>query len=175
MNRLVCITSRVVSKVTSRGQLPALYVPCAGLARVTRGRKSGGSSSSELAPPPATENQDPSQAWTAVQDPQSGQTYWWNTVTNETTHLNAPKPLGATLATSPNYTAVAPQGQQGIMQQQQPQAQQPGLGSVLAQGFAFGTGSAIAHNVVGSFFGGGGGGSSGSDGGDAGGGDSWEM
>jgi hypothetical protein len=50
---------------------------------------------------------DPALTWTPVTDPASGNVYWWNTVTNETTYIGAPKPLGATLATSPNYAAVA--------------------------------------------------------------------
>eukprot|EP01033_Poteriospumella_lacustris_P012246 gene12240-8761_t len=57
-------------------------------------------------------------AWSPVTDPASGNIYWWSTVTNETTYIGVPKPLGATLATSPNYAAVAPGTQAGgIMQQ----------------------------------------------------------
>lgn len=150
------------------------------LARVTRSRKAGGGSKNsdgESPPPPsAVTTTDPILAWTPVTEPQSGQIYWWNTITNETTHLGAPKPLGGTLATSPNYAAIAPQQGGGIMQQQPQQGggMLSGLGGVMAQGFAFGTGSAIAHNVVGSMFGGGSSHDSGSGGGgDSG--DSWEM
>eukprot|EP01033_Poteriospumella_lacustris_P008075 gene8079-5817_t len=50
---------------------------------------------------------DPALAWSPVTDPASGNAYWWNTVTNEVTYSGAPKPFGATLATSPNYAAVA--------------------------------------------------------------------
>ena len=82
-------------------------------------------------------------AWTEVKDAATGQTYWWNTVTNQTTQLGAPKPDSATAVTTP----PPPTQEQG-----------PGLGRVVAEGFAFGTGSAIAHSVVGSIFGGFGGG-----------------
>lgn len=113
----------------------------ASFARVTGGKGRKGvkaTSDSELAvPPPAVVSVE--EAWTPVTDKASGLIYYWNTQTNETTALGAPHP--ASLANA--------------------QAQQPGmmsgLGSVMAQGFAFGTGSAIAHSVVGSFFGGGGG------------------
>ena len=162
-----------------------LRTSVATFARVTRGRKSGGSSSSssgsgdQLAevPPPAAVS-DPALAWTPVTDPASGNVYWWNTVTNETTYIGAPKPLGATLATSPNYAAVAPGTQAGGIMQQAPQqggGMLSGLGSVMAQGFAFGTGSAVAHNVVGSMFGGSSSSGGSSDSGSSGDGDSWEM
>lgn len=64
--------------------------------------------------------------------------YYWNKLTNETTALGAPKP-----------TAGAP-----APQQQQSGGMLSGLGGVMAEGFAFGVGSSIARNVVGSFFGG---------------------
>eukprot|EP01040_Poterioochromonas_malhamensis_P010090 gene10090-10968_t len=88
-------------------------------------------------PPPAPVSIE--EAWVEVQDKTSGQIYWWNTVTNETTALGAPRPTGP--------TALAQPQQQGSMG--------GGLGSVVAEGFAFGAGSAVAHRVVGSFFGGG--------------------
>jgi hypothetical protein len=48
--------------------------------------------------------------------------------------------------------------------------------SVMVQDFAFGTGSAVAHNVVGSMFGGSSGSGGGSDSGSGGvDGDSWAM
>lgn len=87
-----------------------------------------------------------------VVDKSSGKIYYWNTQTNETTALDAPKP-----------TSLQSQ------QQQQPQSQS--LGSVMAEGFAFGVGSSVAHSLVGSFFGGGGGHDSSSP--DVGGGDSF--
>ena len=95
---------------------------------------------------------NPEDAWTEVKDDASGQSYWWNTVTNETTHLGAPKPTTAQVV---SQTAPPPPSPQ--------QGQAPGLGQVVAEGFAFGTGSAIAHSVVGSIFGGFGGGHGGGD------------
>jgi hypothetical protein len=62
--------------------------------------------------------------------------------TNETTSLGAPKPQ-----------AGAPAALQE-QQQQQPRTMMGSLGSVVAEGFAFGTGSAMAHRAVGSLMGG---------------------
>mmetsp|Transcript_43863 Transcript_43863/g.70497 ORF Transcript_43863/g.70497 Transcript_43863/m.70497 type:complete len:197 (+) Transcript_43863:130-720(+) len=89
-------------------------------------------------PPPALK--DP---WEEVQDQSSGQSYWWNVQTNETTAVGAPKPQPGALteATPP----AAPRSMLGS------------LGTVVAEGFAFGTGSALAHRAVGSLMGGGGG------------------
>jgi hypothetical protein len=99
------------------------------------------------------------QEWTAVKDEASGEIYYWNETTNETTHLGAPNPNLSVNAVTP-----APQesgGSGGMMS---------GLGGMVAQGMAFGTGSAIAHNVIGSVFGGSGdhSGDSGDSGGDSG-------
>lgn len=55
--------------------------------------------------------------------------YYWNTETNETTALGEPKPVGMSA---------------GVSQQSS-----PGLGSIMAEGMAFGVGSAIAHRAVG--------------------------
>lgn len=84
--------------------------------------------------------QDP---WTEVLDKESGQIYYWNTVTDETTALGAPKPNG-------------PGGQQLTAEQapQQGGSMMGGLGRVVAEGFAFGVGSSVAHSMVGSMFGG---------------------
>lgn len=91
--------------------------------------------------------------WTAITDKASGEIYYWNETTNETTHLGAP---------NPNHSALAPPPQEGGGG-----GMMSGLGGMVAQGMAFGTGSAIAHTAIGSMFGGGseGGGGGESDGG----------
>jgi len=94
-------------------------------------------------PPPAVRPED---AWEPVVDESSKQTYYWNTVTNETTALGAPKPSVATLAEDPNY-------QQQVVQNQY---ERPGFGQTLKEGFAFGAGAGIARGVIGNMFGGGG-------------------
>ncbi len=131
--------------------------------KVSRGRKSGdgedGEGSALSVPPPSPVPLDPADAWTEVRDKNSGMIYWWNTVTNETTALGAPRPTGPSALAQP-----MPQQQGGMMS---------GLGRVVAEGFAFGTGSAIAHNVVGNLFGGSSGGGGHDDAGDSG--DSWDV
>jgi len=104
---------------------------------------------------------DPADAWEAVTDKASGQVYYWNKATNETTALGAPKPVGGALG-------------QPVQQQAA-----PSLMGMVVEGFAFGTGASLARHAVGSFFGGGGGGgggggASGDSGGDDGGGD-WDI
>lgn len=118
--------------------------------------KSTGLQTSSVPPPSPQRAED---AWVEVKDKASGQVYWWNTVTDETTELGVPKPTGA-------VASAIPEGQSGSMM--------GGLGRVVAEGFAFGVGSSVAHSVVGSIFGGGshdngGGADGGSDG------DSWDI
>ena len=81
--------------------------------------------------------------WTKVRDEASGQYYWWNKQTNETTHLGAPDPnITTSLSTpaTPPPPAVAQQQQGGVMS---------GLGGVVLEGMAFGVGSSIARHAVG--------------------------
>ena len=81
------------------------------------GRKT--SRGSIKAPPPPKEivtTDDILNAWVDVVDKPSGQVYYWNTITNETTALGAPKPTASSLA------------------QPAPQQQTESLGSVMAQG-----------------------------------------
>lgn len=97
-----------------------------------------------IPPPPAAA--DP---WVEVLDKASGQVYFWNQTTNETTSLGAPKPTALNNSVS---NQVAPQ-----------QSMASGLGGMVVQGFALGVGSSIGHSVMGSMFGGSSSGSSGSD------------
>mmetsp|Transcript_18061 Transcript_18061/g.21626 ORF Transcript_18061/g.21626 Transcript_18061/m.21626 type:complete len:222 (-) Transcript_18061:762-1427(-) len=120
-----------------------------GFARKRPGKTSSAGSEDVAAAPPAPAAAPPAPAaapapaadpWQPVTDPASGQVYWWNKQTNETTHIGAPKPVAGAPAAEP----AAPMG--------------GGLMGMVAEGMAFGTGSAIARTAVGSMFGGGGGG-----------------
>merc|ERR1719263_2447675 len=77
--------------------------------------------------------------WQAVQDPQSGGTYWWNKQTNETTHVGAPKP-------------VANQASPPPAQQQTGALGQPmgggGFMGAIAEWMAWGVGSAVGHRAI---------------------------
>lgn len=108
-------------------------------------RSRRGTGSRRAPPRPAAVPVPVDQAWVEVKDDASGMTYWWNQQTNETTHLGAPKPIGA--------TALAVPPPQGLAVQQPGQPQS--LGSIMKEGLAFGAGSAIAHRAIGSLFGGG--------------------
>jgi hypothetical protein len=72
----------------------------------------------ENIPGPKTEITSVEDSWTEVVDKASGQTYFWNQQTNETTALGAPRPSAAAL--SHTTTANPPQSQS--------------LGSVVAEG-----------------------------------------
>ncbi len=61
------------------------------------------------------------QCWKQVHDKQSGLSYWWNTQSNETTALGAPKPLGPSAVVQYEQTQSSP----GVMS---------GIGGVVAQG-----------------------------------------
>jgi hypothetical protein len=88
------------------------------------------------APPAPSSSNSIQEAWVEVKDPQSGQIYYWNKLTNETTHLGAPRPTTPSAQTVDNSAY-----------------QQPSLMRTVAEGFSFGIGSSIARSVVGSFFG----------------------
>ena len=133
-----------------------------------RGKTGSGSGLAKSGPPPPTPaSADP---WQEVKDPVSGEIYWWNTITDETTAIGDPKPTSMTATQN---------GQGGIGPLAQPQGS--GFMSVVKQGFGFGIGSAVAHTAIGGLFGGGGGG--GESGGDdvggghggSGGDDSWDI
>lgn len=79
-----------------------------------------------ITPPPASVSIE--DAWVEVVDKPSGSKYFWNTVTNETTELGAPKP---TTGSNAGITTEANKGGGSMM---------GGLGRVVAEGFAFGVG-----------------------------------
>ena len=72
-----------------------------------------------------------------MRDETTGQIYWWNTDTDETTALGAPKPTSM----APGPSGVPPPAPQ----QQQGGGMMSGLGGVMAEGFAFGVGSSVAR------------------------------
>jgi hypothetical protein len=127
--------------------------------RFNRKGKGGGGSKSTTSAVTATPPPPVKEEWSAVTDEASGQIYYWNEKTNETTHLGAPNPNHNTLAPPP--------------QEQQGGGMMSGLGGMVVQGMAMGTGSAIAHGVIGSMMGGGGGGDDGHD--DGGGDDGFDI
>ena len=111
------------------------------------------------APPPAPASSDNSaDPWRPVRDKATGLVYYWNTQTDETTALGAPKPAAGALAN--------------------PEPARPGFMSMVAEGMAFGTGMHLAGRAVSSILGGGssgGEGASGDGGGDDSGGDEWDV
>jgi hypothetical protein len=135
-------------------QLPSLgkhlFVPRAHLSRdaksgrrLVRGGGKGGKRRDAAAIVEASEPIDP---WVEVKD-DNGAIYYWNTNTDETTAIGEPKPVGMTAVPPP-----VPPGPAGVMGS----GGGGGLGRVVAEGFAFGVGSSVAHGLVGSMFSGGG-------------------
>lgn len=133
--------------------------------RTTTKRRSGAVSSKTAvavaddgsAPPPPSRPLTVDEAWEPVKDEASGGIYYWNTLTNDVTHVGAEHPV----LTAQRLQQL--QGQSGGVIQTQGQqtgsgGMMSGLGGVVAQGMAFGVGSSIAHHAVGSILGGGGGG-----------------
>ena len=57
----------------------------------------------KAAPPPTMED-----TWEEVKDETTGQTYWWNVQTNETTALGAPKPVATSLTPAQQGGAPPP-------------------------------------------------------------------
>lgn len=97
------------------------------------------------APPATAQPHHETDPWVAVTDKATGMVYYWNTVTNETTHLGAPKPGTSVAYYAPGTVPATASSGGGMMS---------GIGGMVAQGMAFGAGSAIAHNAIGALFGG---------------------
>jgi len=97
----------------------------------------------------------PRPTWEPVVDATTNSIYWWNTETDETTPVGAACPVvvGQAQDGAPAQYAqqaggvaqAAPAGGGGMM---------AGLGQTMAQGMAFGVGSAVAHQAIGSMMGG---------------------
>lgn len=102
-----------------------------------RGRRIVKSDVSKPKIPKPLEFKDP---WVEVLDKSSGQVYYWNQTTDETTAIGEPKP------TDGNRSITTPAAPEPSMM--------GGLAGMVAQGAAFGVGSSLAHNALGSMFGG---------------------
>jgi hypothetical protein len=99
-----------------------------------RTSKKGGNKLTTVNEPPPPAANSPENCWEEVRVPEG--VYYWNTMTDETTAIGAPKPTGAT-----------------ALYNQQPPQQSPSFMGMVAEGFSFGVGASIARNVVGSIMG----------------------
>jgi hypothetical protein len=159
LNNMMSLRLNAVARAAVSNALSMIIRPsCASFSTARRvgGRAktaASGRSKARSGPPPPAVVEDP---WQPVVDKATGQTYWWNTVTDATTALGEPKPVAMTTE----------QQQQFALAQQQQQQQQPGLMGMVAQGMAFGVGSSMAHHAIGGLFGGGSNDSGGDEGGD---------
>jgi len=92
MNRITTIIARNALKSGSAGTRPAVAYFATG--RKRGGGRSGGSKGlAKSGPPPPAVTTDP---WQPVVDEASGQTYYWNVLTDATTALGEPKPSAVT-------------------------------------------------------------------------------
>lgn len=138
--------------ILKASQSRGIFLSHRSLAIPSRGSiKKPGSLKRQAKPPPPTISID--DAWEEVTDPAgSGKTYWWNTVTNETTILGAPKPLPQMNTSGTQQIIPGPSNSIA-------QPVQGGMGSgllgVVAEGMAFGVGSSLARHAVGAMLGGG--------------------
>ena len=112
-------------------------------------------STSRRPPPPASASA--SAVWEPVVDERTGKTYWWNVETDETTDVDAPRPK--------TYSVIDPTMPAPIRSAGAPPPDRyddragggsvvGGLGSMMAQGAAWGMGSSLGHRVMGGMFGG---------------------
>ena len=142
MRRALCRPATLATIKSQQQQLLPMQVQQQALLstgrRVGRGRTTGKGMVKN--PPSLVGTGAEADAWQPVKDKSSGLVYYWNTRTDETTALGAPKPTGGSALAEP---------------------QQSNGGSfmgMVAQGMAFGTGAHLAGHAVRSIFGGGGGG-----------------
>jgi len=147
MLRAVVARARGVSGGARRPNRARDVLICARRSMARQPRGSAPPAALTRTPPPPKRD-----AWEEVTDPAGGAlTYWWNTDTDAVTALGEPKPKPAPGAAYP--VPAPPSGPPGAPQRQ-------GLGSVMAEGMAFGAGSSMARMAVGNIFGGGGSGGS---------------
>jgi len=125
--------------------------------------------SARRAPPPPMQTVE--DMWEEVTDERTGRKYFWNTISDETTGLDAKKPTTFSV-TDPTMPAPTMRGDVGAPPPQRTQRYEDGLsaesrgsagsvvggfGSMIAQGAAWGMGSSLGHRAIGGIFGYGGG------------------
>lgn len=106
------------------------------------------------APPPPMTSVDA--LWEEVRDARSGQIYYWQTETDETTPLGAPRPttysaLDPTMPAPTRSGTRAPPPSRDLGAAGGSAA--GGFGSMIAQGAAWGMGSSLGHRAIGGMFG----------------------
>jgi len=120
---------------------------------------------SRRAPPPPMTTVD--ELWEEVVDARTGQKYYWQVITDETTPLGAPRPttysaIDPTMPAPARSGANAPPPSRDLGMTTGSAA--GGFGSMIAQGAAWGMGSSLGHRAIGGIFGYGGGGVGGGEG-----------
>jgi len=126
--------------------------------------------SARRAPPPPLQTVE--EMWEEVIDERSGKKYYWNTISDETTGLDAKKPTTFSVI-DPTMPVPTMRGDVGAPPPQRTQGRYEdglsaesrgggsvvgGFGSMIAQGAACGMGSSLGHRAIGGIFGYGGGG-----------------
>ena len=128
--------------------------------------------SARRAPPPPLQTVE--EMWEEVIDERSGKKYYWNTISDETTGLDAKKPTTFSVI-DPTMPVPTMRGDVGAPPPQRTQGRYEdglsaesrgggagsvvgGFGSMIAQGAAWGMGSSLGHRAIGGIFGYGGGG-----------------
>lgn len=127
--------------------------------------------SARRAPPPPLQTVE--EMWEEVIDERTGKKYYWNTISDETTGLDAKKPTTFSVI-DPTMPVPTMRGDVGAPPPQRTQGRYEdglsaesrggagsvvgGFGSMIAQGAAWGMGSSLGHRAIGGIFGYGGGG-----------------